>query len=751
MILSDPVTNHQDDVRDHAVKAEHGTITDAKPVDGDTDEWLVTVDPDDGANTTVKVEPGGACGEPGVLCTADGGKLDKLSMEIVEAHDAGPFTARFENGPGTHDGQSTFHVDLVFSDPPANGANRDIKAAIGITGGGKKQVRRVDGGHAHRRIGIAPNGDGDVVLTLMPTADCADTHALCTADGRKLESLLRLTVPGPASGPAPLTATFEQVPKEHEGKARLDVEVRFSEPPAGGRSAVQSAIRIERGVKGSVKRIDATGQRYRAAIRPEKKFRSIVITIPPTRDCEAEGALCSVAGGRLETGLRLEIPGPAALSASDAEVEEGPGATLDFVVSMNRARHAGVRVDYATLDGTAKAGTDYTATRGTLRFAAGETAKTVQVAVVDDAHDDDAETVRFLLFNPKGARIEDGRAIGTIHNSDPMPKAWLGRLGRTAAEQYMKAAQDRLRYIAKPGSSVSIAGYSLSGAAPGASLALTDEPFQRPGDREPFRGGFDTVEPEAVALTDRGLLVGTAFSVAAGDSATGKPITSLWGRGAVSSFEGQEGKLTVEGEVTTAMLGADVVHDRWTAGAIVAHTQADGSYSEANQGTVTSDLTGVYPYGRYALTGRLTAWGIGGYGRGRLGLRPDGEETIETDIDLVMGGMGVRGLLRAPSRDEGLEMALTSDVLGARSRSEATQGLAAAEADVTRLRLGVESTWRGARIGGGKFSPGLDLALRHDGGDAETGFGLDLGSDVDWSHPGSGFRVGLAGRVLLVH
>ena len=101
-------------------------------------------------------------------------------------------------------------------------------------------------------------------------------------------------------------------------------------------------------------------------------------------------------------------------------------------------------VDYATSDGTATAGSDYTAASGTLTFASGETSKTVSVAVLDDSHDEGSETMTFTLSNASGARIEDGEATGTIENSDAMPKAWLARFGRTVASQVLDAVEGRL-------------------------------------------------------------------------------------------------------------------------------------------------------------------------------------------------------------------------------------------------------------------------------------------------------------------
>ena len=77
--------------------------------------------------------------------------------------------------------------------------------------------------------------------------------------------------------------------------------------------------------------------------------------------------------------------GPAALSVADARVREASDATLDFAVTLSRAASGTVTVEYATADGTATAGSDYTARSGTLTFDPGETAKTVSVPVLDDA------------------------------------------------------------------------------------------------------------------------------------------------------------------------------------------------------------------------------------------------------------------------------------------------------------------------------------------------------------------------------
>ena len=83
--------------------------------------------------------------------------------------------------------------------------------------------------------------------------------------------------------------------------------------------------------------------------------------------------------------MSATIPGPAALSVADARVREAQGAKPAFAVTLDRERKADVTVDCATRNGTATAGEDYVAQSGTLTFAAGETTKTVEVEVLDDA------------------------------------------------------------------------------------------------------------------------------------------------------------------------------------------------------------------------------------------------------------------------------------------------------------------------------------------------------------------------------
>ena len=125
--------------------------------------------------------------------------------------------------------------------------------------------------------------------------------------------------------------------------------------------------------------------------------------------------------------------GDAGLSVADARVQ-GRSTVLAFTVSMDRTRDVAVRVNYATEDGSAKAGEDYTAVTGTLTIAAGGREGTVEVPVLPALHVTGERTLTLKLSNARNAVIDDGVATGTIVRESELPKAWLARFGRTASD-----------------------------------------------------------------------------------------------------------------------------------------------------------------------------------------------------------------------------------------------------------------------------------------------------------------------------
>ncbi len=469
-------------------------------------------------------------------------------------------------------------------------------------------------------------------------------------------------------------------------------------------------------------------------------------------------------------GLAAENLTQPRLSVADAKAYEGTDASMDFAVTLDAAMDEAVTVDYATADGTATAGEDYTAASGTLTFAAGERRKTVSVAILDDAIDEGKETFRLRLSNAQGAVIEDGEATGTIINSDAMPRAWLARFGRAAAEHVAGAIGERLR--ASPGTRVTLGGQELDfsasanpdaltayggtlltgsgpGLADGAPLLASANGFGR-GLNE--RTGEDAAAPVR-EFSMPGLLLASSFHMASaggGDTrASGR--WSVWGRAARSSFEGAEGALTLEGDVTTATLGFDYERGLWLAGVALSRSSGEGSYEKMGmKGEVESGLTGVYPYARYNLSERLSVWGVVGFGAGDMTLEPGGAAaSIETDIETSMAAGGARGVLLPARSAGGFELALRADLMATATASDATSNLAETEVETSRIRLLVEASRSFQAGDGSALAASVEAGLRYDGGDAETGSGLEAGGSLRWTS--GSLAVEVAARGLMAH
>ena len=482
------------------------------------------------------------------------------------------------------------------------------------------------------------------------------------------------------------------------------------------------------------------------SVQPSTRYQLSTITVPFIALGNVHNCRGTLSAGPCDD----DPPDTARVWVFDADGHELGRQSLDFRVFLTRILRETVRIDYATSDGTATAGSDYRATSGTLTFRPGETAKTVSVPVFDDGHDEGDERLTLTLSNPRPSsrvRLDDATAEGVIGNADPVPRAWIGRFGRTVADQVLDAVGERMRAKPVPSVEAHIAGQRI-----GAETAFPN-PVSRP--HSPARGR---------TATGGDPLAGTSFSLTGETSHDG--ILSIWGRGAVTRLAGRDaagaetgGDVAVDGEVATGVLGADWTRGRWTTGLVVTHSRGGGGYRGAGVGAMSSTLTGVWPWTRYALGERLSLWGAAGYGDGSLTLEPRAEDgtrarAIRTDLDLWMAAVGLRGVA-VDGGDEGFTLAVKTDAMTVRTASDAVSGaggnLAAAEAEVTRLRLGLEGSRPIRMADGSLLTPSAEIGLRRDDGDAETGFGADIGVGVAWADAKRGLEAALRGRGLLAH
>jgi len=136
-----------------------------------------------------------------------------------------------------------------------------------------------------------------------------------------------------------------------------------------------------------------------------------VVAIPTNRPPSAQMA----------ARLTIYDLAPTTASVTDVRITEGDSGTknADFTVRLTAGAILPVNVSYATQDGTATAGSDYTATSGTLTFLPGQTVKTVSVPILGDRIAELDETFKLVLSNPsRGTTIRPTEAIATIVNDE---------------------------------------------------------------------------------------------------------------------------------------------------------------------------------------------------------------------------------------------------------------------------------------------------------------------------------------------
>ena len=83
-------------------------------------------------------------------------------------------------------------------------------------------------------------------------------------------------------------------------------------------------------------------------------------------------------------------------------------------------------------------------------------------------------------------------------------------------------------------------------------------------------------------------------------------------------------------------------------------------------------------------------------------------------------------------------------------RGSATAGMVAATGAASRVRVALEGAGRFA-FGAHELTPLIELGARHDAGDAEAGYGMELGLGLGYANAELGLSFETRGRVLLAH
>ena len=796
-------------LRDNSFTVTEGRVQGARRLNGRNDLWEITVEPHSGENITITLPGNRSCTSAGAICTRGDNPRELTNSPWATV--AGP--------------------DEVPT--PTNAAAAGAPAISGTAQVGQRLTASVAGisdadglenaSYAYQWIrgdtDIGGATESDYTLAAADQGRSIRVRVSFTDDADNGESLTSRATDAVAAAPVPLTVSFMGMPSEHGGAGTtFTFRLQFSEAPAVSYRVLRDqAFDVTGGAVRKARRVDGRDDLREIEVEPSSNG-TVSVRLPAAGSCSASDAICTSDGRPLANASSATVAGPAGLSVGDAEAEENTDPTIDFTVTLDRAASGTVTVDYATADGSATAGADYTGASGTLSFQPGERTRSVEVELLDDTHDEGHETLTLSLSNAAGAVITDDQATGTIENHDPMPRALLARFGRAAATHVVDHVQERLQGPRQPGFRGRFAGRELRrgmerdmalsflnrlgayGGAYGGGTGLSGAMGRSPGGVAPlgtqtlWSGRTDTAAagtraggirmpaaspigtgsatagprprgraPERdgrvggqgvgpMGLGGADLLTGSEFTLNRGTRQGG--VLSVWSRGAQSHFTGKEGALSLVGDVRTTMFGADYAKGPLMGGLSLSNSRGLGEYAGVAGGHVASAVTGLYPWLGYQATERISVWGVTGYGSGGLLLTPESGAALEADLSMAMAAAGTRGELldRGAGR---FALAFKADALWAGTSTNGVDGpagrLGATRATATRFRTGLEASrdyTLGDRL---SLRPSVEAGLRHDGGDAETGAGMDIGWGLVAADPESGLAVDVRVRTLVAH
>ncbi len=323
----------------------------------------------------------------------DHADTQKNSYTLVVTRRA-PLSAAFQNVPDSHDGSTPFTVRVGFEDDLDSDSQTRLASAISVTNGSVTTAPTSVGGSKFLyTVGITPSSAAPVRISLRGSRNCTSAHSLCNETGLHMGSGPSVTVS--VATDARLESLVLSSPLLEPGTEQFEWSQAFESDTY----VYEVGSPITRSL-----RVNATANSVGATITFNGKG---VVTPSGFTGTAASDWTVAMAGGTLTVTVTsssdtnpvtqtytVEVTkDPGGLHVVAANAYERPGAELLFPVRLNPAKLRKVTVNYATFDGSAKAGAgqDYEATSGKLTFEPGDTLMHVTVPVHDDDNDEGME------------------------------------------------------------------------------------------------------------------------------------------------------------------------------------------------------------------------------------------------------------------------------------------------------------------------------------------------------------------------
>ncbi len=462
-------------------------------------------------------------------------------------------------------------------------------------------------------------------------------------------------------------------------------------------------------------------------------------------------------------------------SIDSPSVEEGDtdSVNLAFTVTLTPASYEQATVDYAdTGTGTAEAGEDYRSiASGTLTFAAGETSKTIDVSVLGDILSEQDETVVLVLSNPNPSyTIEEARGTGTITDNDAsvldeVDMEIVAEVAREVTTSVVTAVSNRIASVVGGAAIAPPVGLPPTGGfADGGLLSILEHSARHSRERE---RGLERSEMSLYRSLDGASFVYSPSIAALGANgpadANGGGISggpTVWGSVDYRKLSGGGADaLQWDGELASVNIGTDTMVD---AGVLVglAAGMSKGSFgyqgsTGGTSGVVKVRVKSLNPYIGWSVSESASLWMAVGYGKGKVNYNDEVTGEAANKMSIASAALGGRYRLHSTDGSSDgrlIQVDLKGETWGLQTKVDGDERRPmGSKSQAHGVRVAIERLQSSALESGASLTLSGEAGLRWDGGDGDTGTGIEMGGTADYRNPATRMKLVATGRALLDH
>ncbi len=417
---------------------------------------------------------------------------------------------------------------------------------------------------------------------------------------------------------------------------------------------------------------------------------------------------------------------PVSVSAQALTLTEG--AMESYTLVLDSAPTTSVTIEITPQDSTR-----ITVTPSTVVFTPDNWQNPQSVTVMAQANEDTTEQTIQLNHRIRGSNQRIASVMLTLQpDTTQATTPWLSRMGRTVAEQAIDGIRNRMNASRTPGLTATLAGWNVPMNQSGESI--DSEIYMNPASQNPATG--QTIHAQDIVSNSQ-FIHTTGLDLRGGN-------TAFWGQLSETDFSGTQHDLHTQGESRTLNIGADyVVHDWMTGISLLSNSTKGTQQRQAITERMESNLTALIPYSARE-TGETRIWGAAGFGQGTVSRYREDRKSNPSDVTWQMLNLGVSREIRTT---ETATLSLDTDALWVRTQSDESRQ-DNMNPSISRIRAGLQSTWNHT-LYNTELQPSLTVGVRHDGGGAESGFGLYAGSGLHWTS--ATVQMDIEGQVVLSH